>query len=990
MNNTTIDEGLYSRQLYAIGHEAMKKISTSHILIIGTCGLGTEIAKNIILSGVKSVTLHDTKLITLHDLSSGYYFKKSDIGKKRAEVASHSLSELNPYVDVKVSNDNITSEFLQNFRTVILTDELFDEQLKLNKLCRTNNIYFISAMTNGVFGSLFIDLGPNFIVNDQTGEKSKTSIISHISCGESGTIVTCIDKTPHKLGSGDYITITELEGMPKLNNCDPVKIHVIDTYSFRIKELKYIGDYTGGGVITQVKMPLSLEFKSLEDALKSPDYMYSDLAHFDRPQTLHVAYQALNDFYKTYHRLPNSYDRNDADILIELSKEIFADVDIEVIKTFSYVCRGNLCAINSVIGGMVAQEALKSCSNKFCPIKQFWYFDSIDSLSTEQIEQKMVQLSDTRYDSQIEVFGQEFQKKIMDQKYFVVGSGAIGCELLKNFAMMGLGAGNGSVTVTDMDIIERSNLNRQFLFRPKDIGKFKSTAAATAVCELNPDMNVISHQYKVGVDTETIYDKKFFSSLDGVANALDNVDARLYMDSRCVYFGKPLLESGTLGTKGNTQVIVPHLTESYGSSPDPPEESIPLCTLKNFPYKIDHTIQFARDQFEGLFTQTPLNAKKYLENDDYLNTLPVGTNTEIADNIRTFLNDIPLSFDDCIKLGYVKFHKEYRNQIIQLLHNFPDDKEENGIKFWSGSKRKPTPVVFDHNNEMHISYVHSFAVLHAGIFGIQICPKLYTKGYTSNLIIPEFIPREDVKISVNEDEEKKIQEEVNESPESFEEIVKTIPTDFLDLSIIPVEFEKDDSTNFHMEFITAASNLRATCYDIPTANMYKTKGIAGNIIPALATTTSIVAGLVTLELYKIIHGHNTVEQYRNTFMNLALPFVSFSEPMPAKKLQYNDKEYTLWDYYDIEKDITLQEFIDYFDKEYDMEIDTIFYGSLVLYGWMTNTNTKAKRLPMKISEIIESMTKKPLLEKSITLSIDITDEDENDEPIEVPMVRYNI
>ncbi|KAL1764057.1 ubiquitin-like modifier-activating enzyme 1, partial [Sigmodon hispidus] len=79
--------------------------------------------------------------------------------------------------------------------------------------------------------------------------------------------------------------------------------------------------------------------------------------------------------------------------------------------------------------------------------------------------------------------------------------------------------------------------------------------------------------------------------LDAVANALDNVDAHLYMDHRCVYYRKPLLESGTLGTNGNVQVVVPFFTESYSSSHDPPEKSIPICTLKSFPNAIEHTLQ---------------------------------------------------------------------------------------------------------------------------------------------------------------------------------------------------------------------------------------------------------------------------------------------------------------------------------------------------------------------------------------------------------------
>ena len=63
------------------------------------------------------------------------------------------------------------------------------------------------------------------------------------------------------------------------------------------------------------------------------------------------------------------------------------------------------------------------------------------------------------------------------------------------------------------------------------------------------------------------------------------------MDRRCVYYRKPLLESGTLGTKGNIQVVLPYLTESYGSSQDPPEKTIPICTLHNFPNAIEHTLQ---------------------------------------------------------------------------------------------------------------------------------------------------------------------------------------------------------------------------------------------------------------------------------------------------------------------------------------------------------------------------------------------------------------
>lgn len=79
------------------------------------------------------------------------------------------------------------------------------------------------------------------------------------------------------------------------------------------------------------------------------------------------------------------------------------------------------------------------------------------------------------------IYNKKFYKLIIfsgDLKYFIVGAGAIGCELLKNFAMLGVGTGKGQIYVTDMDLIEKSNLNRQFLFRPHDVQQPKSATAA--------------------------------------------------------------------------------------------------------------------------------------------------------------------------------------------------------------------------------------------------------------------------------------------------------------------------------------------------------------------------------------------------------------------------------------------------------------------------------------------------------------------------------
>lgn len=102
VGNNDIDESLYSRQLYVLGHEAMKRMGASHVLIVGLKGLGVEIAKNIALAGVKSLTLYDPAPVAIADLSSQFFLRPDDVGKRRDQVTAPRVAELNAYTPVSV------------------------------------------------------------------------------------------------------------------------------------------------------------------------------------------------------------------------------------------------------------------------------------------------------------------------------------------------------------------------------------------------------------------------------------------------------------------------------------------------------------------------------------------------------------------------------------------------------------------------------------------------------------------------------------------------------------------------------------------------------------------------------------------------------------------------------------------------------------------------------------------------------------------------
>ncbi|RMB88281.1 hypothetical protein DUI87_35352 [Hirundo rustica rustica] len=488
---------------------------------------------------------------------------------------------------------------------------------------------------------------------------------------------------------------------------------------------------------------------------------------------------------------------------------------------------------------------------------------------------------------------------------------------------------------------------------------------------MNPALRVSSRTDRVGPDTERVYDDDFFEGLDGVANALDNVDARLYMDRRCVYYRKPLLESGTLGTKGNVQVVIPFLSESYSSSQDPPEKAIPICHPQELPQRhrahaavTPPHAQWARDEFEGLFKQPAENVNQYLMDPKFLERTLRLAGTQ------------PLEVLEAVQRSL---------------------KTNSGTLFWSGPKRCPHPLVFDPDNPLHLDYVVAAANLFAQSYGIAGSrDRAGVAELLRHVRVPPFAPKAGVRIHVSDQELQSASAALDDG--RLEELKASLPSpeELPGFRMFPIDFEKDDDTNFHMDFIVAASNLRAENYDIPPADRHKSKLIAGKIIPAIATTTAAVVGLACLELFKLVQGHRRLSSYKNAFLNLALPFVGFSEPLACPRNKYYEVEWTLWDRFEVQglqpdgQEMTLRQFLAYFKKEHRLEITMLSQGVSMLYSFFMPAAKLRERHDQPMTEIVTRVSKKKLGRHVKALVFELCCNDDSDADIEVPYVRYTI
>lgn len=638
-----------------------------------------------------------------------------------------------------------------------------EEAARINNFCRAQNppIQFLRGEVFGLCGSVFADFGDEFLVTDPDGEPCSSAIVESIEMG-APALVKCIfdDDGRHDLQDGDLVEFTEVKGMAELNS-GQYKVTVKNPYSFTIEDTTGMSPYQGGGIVHQQKQPAHPKFKSLQESLLSPGplapkpgqdvFLESDFSKCftGRSMFLHLITRALDRFRGSHDGslpappTPEAVEHADTAEMIatvkalneELPQESRVEVDDAFVAKCAHGARAILNPLCAIFGGFIGQEVIKALTSKFHPLHQWMHFDAFECLAADPLPAEEYVLTGSRYDSNVLVFGKTFQEQAEQKNFFLVGAGALGCELMKNLAMLGVACGGGTVTITDDDVIERSNLSRQFLFRNWHVGKHKSACAAEAAQAMNKSFNVKPLQERVGPDTEDIFNSSYWDGLDGVINALDNVKARLYVDQRCVFFQKPLLESGTLGTKCNTQVVMPHLTENYGASVDPPEKEAPQCTVHNFPHNIDHTLVWARSEFVGNFETFPAETQKFLEKGAEFGKAMMSSGAAPMDVLQALRGDATwgggvvdilcehkcTTYDDCIAWAYHKF-MQYNDKIIrQLTHVFPEDAKnsKSGKPFWAPPKRFPTPLKMDPADPLHMQFVIAATNLRAFIYGIS-------------------------------------------------------------------------------------------------------------------------------------------------------------------------------------------------------------------------------------------------------------------------------
>ena len=228
------------------------------------------------------------------------------------------------------------------------------------------------------------------------------------------------------IDDGTIVDLIEVQGMEQINACfgiarlsrvnkDELEIEGIDATHF--------GRYLTGGVLKERKQSKSVSFKPFAVSRDDPgEFVMEDFCKWGRAQQLHCLFRVLDSMDLS--REGPAFEQ----AFVAAASGVWADVDVELAAKFAALCHGNLSPMCATLGGLIAQEALKF-TGKFTPIQQWAYLDFLDVVPNP-LPQDRARRND-RYDGQRVVFGEIVQQRLSALNLFMIGSGALGCELLK-------------------------------------------------------------------------------------------------------------------------------------------------------------------------------------------------------------------------------------------------------------------------------------------------------------------------------------------------------------------------------------------------------------------------------------------------------------------------------------------------------------------------------------------------------------------------------
>jgi len=878
------DEHFYSRQAAAIGINYMNKFSKLKIFIYGLNGLGIEIAKNLMLSGPEKITIFDKKSIIKEDMQCNFFITEEDIGFPRDEVCLKKLKELNT-VECDILSDNDYMKYIINYNIVIISEILELEKLEeINDICHQNKIGFIYGLAMGLSFYCFVDYGNHEIINKNNKDVERYYIKNIIKGKKTKIILDDEQNVNFKLNMNDYIILKNIKGISQLLLNPKKRIFSSDSKFFEIDEDSSLyDDYIEGGLVEELKEPEFLQNKPIKIMINEPNKCEENLDN-EQNLNMHLAFIVLHEYFKLRKGIPDLNDLNDLlniykDICLKFEFSKNLNLDDNYFKDILKFAKCEIPPVCGYGGGIISQEIFKY-TGVYRPINQWFrysFYDIIDSSIKNNYS-----FENERYKGQEILFGEEVQKNLEKLNIFIIGAGAVGCELLKYFSLMGISTNpDAMLSLADHDIIEKSNLNRQFLFREKDIiaNKSKAECAVNAIEKINSKMNCKYYVELVSDETENLFNKEFFKKQNAVVLAVDNFQARNYIAKKCEDYKIPYFNCGTENLYANIGSYIPGVTKP-AKFPILKRNNIPPCTLKFFPSNILHCVSWSMNHFKKFFDENIKYVKFMSDNimDFYermkeKNLEPRITFKKIKKYFKLFKIANEKNFDKCIKYSANKFIKLFIYNIENTLYNYPPNKinKITGKNFWLGYKRLPHPISLNIENEDCFAFIKNFSCLLANCLdidfsNIKIDEKI--KLYCKNFEIKKFSPK------VYESSEFYTQK-INEMKEKINSYFISEKKNKINFKII--NYEKDSKDTKQLDFVYSSSILRAENFNIEKENKFNIKIMAGDIMPSVITSTSCIAALLAIQLY-VLCQRNNCEYYRVGMIDLSDNTISLAMP----------------------------------------------------------------------------------------------------------------